>query len=137
MLTGATPDCRPRHGRTSPALSWSVVAITPYRRGRGKQVRATTGFLMKILQNGYQNVIFDVTSEVHKDLEDVSAGTGNFLKNLIHKNFARNKMSNFARSIGTIIVKDASSLYTVLTTDRFVPLYSLVLILWVWRPFSS
>jgi hypothetical protein len=112
MLTGATPDCGPRHGRTSPALGWSVVAIKTKQKGEG------SAGSMKILRNGHQNVIFDVTSEVHKDLENVSAGTSNLFLNLIHKNFARNKTSNFAWSIGTIIVKDASSLYTVLTLNR-------------------
>jgi hypothetical protein len=41
---------------------------------------------------------FDVMSEVHKDLHDVSAGIGQFLKYPIYKNFFRNLMSKLARS---------------------------------------
>jgi hypothetical protein len=41
-------------------------------------------------------------SEVPKDLEDVSAGIGQFLKNLIYKNFVLNLMSKLARSTLTL-----------------------------------
>jgi hypothetical protein len=35
---------------------------------------------MKKHQNGHENIVFDVMSEVQKDLEDVSAETGQFKK---------------------------------------------------------
>jgi hypothetical protein len=38
--------------------------------------------MMKKCQNGHQNVIFDIMSEVQKDSQDISAGKGYFLKNL-------------------------------------------------------
>jgi hypothetical protein len=41
---------------------------------------------------------FDIMSEVQKDLQDVSAGIGQFLKNLTKENFVRNLMSKLARS---------------------------------------
>jgi deoxyribodipyrimidine photolyase len=44
---------------------------------------------------------FDVVSEVQKDSQDVSAGIGQFLKNLTYKNFVWNLMSKLARSILT------------------------------------
>jgi hypothetical protein len=37
-----------------------------------------------------QTSFFDVMSEVQKDLQDVSAGKGQFLKNPTYKNFFRN-----------------------------------------------
>jgi hypothetical protein len=40
---------------------------------------------MKKRQNGCQNVIFEVMSEVQKASEDVYAGIGQFLKNPIDK----------------------------------------------------
>jgi hypothetical protein len=39
---------------------------------------SATGLLMKTRQNGHQNVIFDIMSEVLKDSEDTFAGIGNF-----------------------------------------------------------
>jgi hypothetical protein len=35
---------------------------------------------MKIRQNGHQNIIFDIMSELLKDSEDDFAGIGNFKK---------------------------------------------------------
>jgi hypothetical protein len=41
---------------------------------------------------------FDVLSKVQKDSQNVSAGIGQFKKNLTYKNFVRNLTSNLARS---------------------------------------
>jgi hypothetical protein len=47
--------------------------------GGGWQDRAMTGLLMKKKhQNGLQNVIFHIMSEVQKDFNNVFAGIGNF-----------------------------------------------------------
>jgi hypothetical protein len=45
---------------------------------------------------------FDIMSEVQKDLEEVSAGTGQILKNPIYKNFVWNLTSELARSTLTL-----------------------------------
>jgi hypothetical protein len=45
---------------------------------------------------------FDIISEVQTVLEDVSGGTGQFIKNPICKNFVRNLTSKLARSTLTI-----------------------------------
>ncbi len=34
ILTGDTPDCRPKPAQTSPALGWSVTAVKPRGKGR-------------------------------------------------------------------------------------------------------
>jgi hypothetical protein len=47
---------------------------------------------------------FDVMSEVKKDLEDISAGIGQFKKNLIYKNFVWILTSKLARSTLTRLV---------------------------------
>jgi hypothetical protein len=46
----------------------------------GLQGLAENRLLTKKQQNGRQNVIFEVMSEVQKDLEDVSARIGKLLK---------------------------------------------------------
>jgi hypothetical protein len=46
------------------------------RKREGRQGCAATELLMKKRQNGHQNVIFDIVSEVQKDLQDVSVGIG-------------------------------------------------------------
>jgi hypothetical protein len=53
-------------------------------KGGGRQGGAAARCLTKIHENVCQNVIFDVMSEVQKDLEDVSAGISIFL-NPIHR----------------------------------------------------
>jgi hypothetical protein len=49
------------------------------QKGGGQKVGAAAGLLTKKCQNVCQNILFEVTSEVQKDLEDVSAGIGIFL----------------------------------------------------------
>jgi hypothetical protein len=49
-----------------------------------------------------KTLFFDVMSEVQKDLEDVSAGTGQIKNNLMYKNIARNLTSKLARSTLTL-----------------------------------
>jgi hypothetical protein len=44
----------------------------------GRNGSAATELLMKKRQNGHQNVIFDIMSEVQKDSQDISAGKGYF-----------------------------------------------------------
>jgi hypothetical protein len=44
MLIGASPDCGPQPGGTSPALGWSVLAVKPSGRGglgRGRHGRTS------------------------------------------------------------------------------------------------
>jgi hypothetical protein len=62
-----------------------VPSKTKQQKG-GQQGGAAVRLLMKICQNGCENIIFYVISEVQKDLKDVSAGIGIFLY-LIHNNF--------------------------------------------------
>ncbi len=54
---------------------------TEWKGGGGSQGHATTRFFYKTCQNGHQNIsFFDILSDVPKDLEDISAGIGIFLK---------------------------------------------------------
>ncbi len=73
-----------------------VVCNSSKTEGKGGdlQGRTATGPLTKIRQN----ITFYIMLEIQKDLENFSAGIGNFFLNLIHKNFVRNLMSKLARS---------------------------------------
>jgi hypothetical protein len=55
-------------------------------------------------------------SEVQKDLEDISAGIGQFFKNRIYKNFVRILTSKLARSTLTRLVELG------LTVKYFMPI---------------
>jgi hypothetical protein len=94
MLTGAAPHCGPRPGKTSPTLGWSAITVKPVKsRGGGWQSHAAAENLTKNVKMS----LFDIISEVQKDLEDVSAGKGQF-KKIMNKNFVQNLMSKFVRS---------------------------------------
>ncbi len=98
MFVGAAPHCGPRSGGASLALGWSVKAVKPERSGGSAGSHSDWTFDGKT-SIGCQNVIFDIMLEVQKDLlEDISAGIGQFFKNLIYKNFVRNLTSKLARS---------------------------------------
>ncbi len=81
----------------------------------GQQCVPAAGLLTKKRQNGHKNVFFDVMSGVQKDLKDISAGIGTFLKNLIYKKFVCNLNLKLARptltSPGRIRVKCVSLLF--------------------------
>jgi hypothetical protein len=49
-------------------------------KGGGCQGGARASLMTKIHQNEHQNIIFDVMSEVQKDLEDISARKDFFKK---------------------------------------------------------
>jgi hypothetical protein len=67
---------------------------------------------------------FDVANEVQKDLQDVSAGIGNFQKNLCNK-FSSNLMSKLVQltwtSPSTIWVNNLSQVCTVYKTSSRTP----------------
>jgi hypothetical protein len=53
MFTGAVPGCGTRHGGTSSALGWSVIAVKPSRRGGGWQGLTVTGFRQKYVKTSF------------------------------------------------------------------------------------
>jgi hypothetical protein len=63
------------------------------QKWRGGQSQAAAENLTKNVKMS----LFDIMSEVQKDLEDVSAGKGQ-LKKIINKNFVQNLMSKLLRS---------------------------------------
>jgi hypothetical protein len=69
IMTGATADCGPHPGETSPALGWSVIAVKQSgREGHWENV-VTVGLFLKICQMEVKMSFFDVMSEVQKDRE--------------------------------------------------------------------
>ncbi len=80
MLTGAAPHCRPRPGRTSPAISWSVYTVKLSGRGGSAICLRGPTSDKKNVKMDVKSSFFDVMSEVQKDLQDVSAGIRQFKK---------------------------------------------------------
>jgi hypothetical protein len=76
-------------------LGWSVIAVKPNGRGGSAGLHCDWTSNKKC-QNGRQNIIFDVISEVQKDLEVVSAGIG-ICFNPINQNFFHNLTSKLVR----------------------------------------
>jgi hypothetical protein len=68
------------------------------RKGGDQQGRAVTGLLTKKCKIGRQNIIFEVMSEVQKDLEDGSAGIDH-CKKKIYKDFVRKLKSKLASTL--------------------------------------
>jgi hypothetical protein len=66
--------------------------------GRSRCDRTSDEKVIKIV---VKMSFFDVMSEVQKDLQDVSAGIGQFKKNPTHKNFVQTLTLMLARSILT------------------------------------
>jgi hypothetical protein len=64
ILTVAILDYRPKPGRTSPALGWSVITVKPSGTGGSWQGGATAGFLMNYIKMYDKTSFFDVMSEV-------------------------------------------------------------------------
>ncbi len=60
------------------------------QKGGGWQGGATVRLLAKLHPNVHQNIIFEVMSEVQKDLEDISAEIGIFVKNKVLYKFSCN-----------------------------------------------
>ncbi len=81
MLTGAALHCGPGPGRTSLMLKWSVIAVKPDRSGGVRRSASRLNLWQKKKKIDVETSFFEVTTEVQKDLEDVSAGIGQFLKN--------------------------------------------------------
>jgi hypothetical protein len=73
MLTGVELHCGLRPGGTSPAHRWSLFTVKANGIGGGGVCRCGQTSDEKNHQNRCQNVIFNVMSEVQKDLEDVSS----------------------------------------------------------------
>ncbi len=78
MLTCAAPDCGLQTGGNHLTLRWSVIAVKPSRRGGSAWSRRSRIFDGKTPKWTSKCHFFDVLSEIEKDLEGDSAGTGFF-----------------------------------------------------------
>jgi hypothetical protein len=72
MLTDIAPHCEPQHGRTSPVLGWSIMTVKPVGSRRTYDDK-TSNWMSKCH-------FFMSFQKLKKDLQDVSAGTGQFVK---------------------------------------------------------
>jgi hypothetical protein len=81
MLTGAALHCGPQPGGDfSPSRVVCIHSKTKWKGG-GPQYGSTARLLTKKRQMDVKTSFFDVMSEVQKDLQEVSAGRGQFKKN--------------------------------------------------------
>jgi hypothetical protein len=88
--------------RTTPRQDVSRARVVcndrPVGSGKAGRVAPPQIFWQKNIKMDVKTSFFDIMSEVPKDLQDVSSGIGQFLKNPTYKNFVWNLMSKLARS---------------------------------------